>query len=933
MPSTSNAYLECNYSQVGTDKYNKDSECSICLDNLEQNHRVYKLGCEHIFHKGCMQGVTRCPLCSLDLGEKKIVSLSSEQVDDRIPPLPSAPPIPVNHPYSYLRAPSLDETISKHERQRQNLFLSSQEVVITRNEFRERLLEDAGAIILSTSRERELFADCKAALLTLASSSTKKAHFFNSMSQDLMLEALNVLRYSNLSDAQSRHLTEDYYNSILDSQAKEFAQVIVKRLRELRAPFSLNSQLDKVLSQRDHILALLGNVWKIGSLERNFIQNKLLEYTKALTYLKTRSNRLQFLALLKKEEMYELIALMTNSSLSTRETKDLCPLLSQDEKDKLPKQLLELTAKKYTLLSNRPPLSTQNELKYLEILADEKVILDAQGNYFKEKFYDYYQVFSRLKSSEIVSFMSQLPRVESLEILTLLYSSSLSTASSKYLVGNYVKSQKFEYALCLAKQVQDEYESKTIISAQLDPENSKKRLHFYRKCLLGETPPMQVSTQGLQTKMERYVEALNRLGFLEEQKRFVLNINDLERLELLCLLGNSSLSTSDTKAITQVCLPFLYDNITLDLANSIRDKYDMKTLLQAQKLSRHERTSMLDENFKRLLGELSILEVNSDSLKEKFNDYTIALNRMKNKSSQEAFLNSLCQEERLEVLLLLTQSTLSTPETQKLLQTYKQNFDQTAARILADRVRDTFQQTQEKTSDSKIHAQNLNYCRFLLGQKICFSTDFFALKADKFSAYMEALARFKSIEQKEKFISSLNTHELLELLTLFQAPELATAQSQVIVESYLKNNPQFLEGTFLNSVKEKYRFLPSESNDDPEAKTLNDIQEDYRVKLLTKASGLDIEQNPRLLEKFQDYGIAIKLLSTPDRICSFLSSLDSNEALEVLTLLRCSSLSTDTLRDQTEAFFFSYFKFTSLNFFFKSLWLSIRPWVIWMKFW
>ena len=49
--------------------------CSICRDNFEENSVVRRLGCEHIFHIGCIdtwfESNIRCPLCRLDLRDNE----------------------------------------------------------------------------------------------------------------------------------------------------------------------------------------------------------------------------------------------------------------------------------------------------------------------------------------------------------------------------------------------------------------------------------------------------------------------------------------------------------------------------------------------------------------------------------------------------------------------------------------------------------------------------------------------------------------------------------------------------------------------------------------------------------------------------------------------------------------------------------------------
>ena len=44
------------------------SKCAICLDSMKKNER-YVLGCNHKFHKKCVQQLndTRCPICRKDI--------------------------------------------------------------------------------------------------------------------------------------------------------------------------------------------------------------------------------------------------------------------------------------------------------------------------------------------------------------------------------------------------------------------------------------------------------------------------------------------------------------------------------------------------------------------------------------------------------------------------------------------------------------------------------------------------------------------------------------------------------------------------------------------------------------------------------------------------------------------------------------------------
>ena len=49
--------------------------CSICRENFEENSVVRRLGCEHIFHIGCIdtwfESNIRCPLCRHDLRDSE----------------------------------------------------------------------------------------------------------------------------------------------------------------------------------------------------------------------------------------------------------------------------------------------------------------------------------------------------------------------------------------------------------------------------------------------------------------------------------------------------------------------------------------------------------------------------------------------------------------------------------------------------------------------------------------------------------------------------------------------------------------------------------------------------------------------------------------------------------------------------------------------
>lgn len=50
---------------------NIEAECVICLDNISRQNIVYDLGCQHVFHKQCIDkwvhyGST-CPLCRNDI--------------------------------------------------------------------------------------------------------------------------------------------------------------------------------------------------------------------------------------------------------------------------------------------------------------------------------------------------------------------------------------------------------------------------------------------------------------------------------------------------------------------------------------------------------------------------------------------------------------------------------------------------------------------------------------------------------------------------------------------------------------------------------------------------------------------------------------------------------------------------------------------------
>ena len=57
--------------------------CSICRDNFEENSIVRRLGCEHIFHIGCidtwLETNIRCPLCRLDLRDNETEDVNENE--------------------------------------------------------------------------------------------------------------------------------------------------------------------------------------------------------------------------------------------------------------------------------------------------------------------------------------------------------------------------------------------------------------------------------------------------------------------------------------------------------------------------------------------------------------------------------------------------------------------------------------------------------------------------------------------------------------------------------------------------------------------------------------------------------------------------------------------------------------------------------------
>ena len=58
--------------------------CSICRDNFDENSVVRRLGCEHIFHIGCIDTwfeSIRCPLCRLDLRDNENENEDTETAD------------------------------------------------------------------------------------------------------------------------------------------------------------------------------------------------------------------------------------------------------------------------------------------------------------------------------------------------------------------------------------------------------------------------------------------------------------------------------------------------------------------------------------------------------------------------------------------------------------------------------------------------------------------------------------------------------------------------------------------------------------------------------------------------------------------------------------------------------------------------------------
>lgn len=71
--------IDCSY------ELNKatDEKCYICLECMEENEKIYKLECSHIFHKSCLDKSIshqhyNCPLCKHKIKVKKKINWSDE---------------------------------------------------------------------------------------------------------------------------------------------------------------------------------------------------------------------------------------------------------------------------------------------------------------------------------------------------------------------------------------------------------------------------------------------------------------------------------------------------------------------------------------------------------------------------------------------------------------------------------------------------------------------------------------------------------------------------------------------------------------------------------------------------------------------------------------------------------------------------------------
>jgi hypothetical protein len=53
--------------------YSPGDDCSICLEQLKGTRQICALNCNHVFHRGCVVYLKKCPLCVQQIKTLKII--------------------------------------------------------------------------------------------------------------------------------------------------------------------------------------------------------------------------------------------------------------------------------------------------------------------------------------------------------------------------------------------------------------------------------------------------------------------------------------------------------------------------------------------------------------------------------------------------------------------------------------------------------------------------------------------------------------------------------------------------------------------------------------------------------------------------------------------------------------------------------------------
>ncbi|SCA58669.1 hypothetical protein AB751O23_AJ_00180 [Chlamydiales bacterium SCGC AB-751-O23] len=812
--------------------------------------------------------------------------------------------------------------------------------------FQKRLLGEEGRLNLLDSSYKEKFNDYKIAL-TYLESEREQNQFLSSLPEGEQYEVLNILRCSNLSDYESKNSTESFFNKLSREIPQSLGKEIKKKYEDLNREdprLRFLSESDKIERKRDSQRRLLDGDRNVY-LASTFLQQKFHDYMLVLRYLNNERERNKFLASLEEEEQTEVLTLLRSSNLSTSETRGNTESYFNSISLQIAHSLAKAIRVQYELLSNKENLLLSRKEKELELKKSKERLLgegepmQVTSVFLKEKFQDYKMALSRLKSCfEKAMFFSTLKKEELLEVLSLLHCSNLSNQESREQSHSYLSSISGELALSLARYVKEYYEEIAEAKNQSDSLTEKEKeakLKLYKERLFGEKEFFEAESPFLKDKFEAYKKALSRLKFSTEKEAFFSTLKEEEALEVLNLLHCSSLSNKESREQSQFYLSSILGTLALSLAKYVKNYYEAiaEAKNQADPLTEKEKEARLKLYKERLFGEKGVFKADSPFLKEKFEAYKKALNRLKFDKMKKQFLSTLKKEEALEVLNLLHCSSLSDKESKELTQDYLSNILGTLALALARYVKEHYEEVAEanlkgvELSEGEKETKLKIYKERLLEERENFQADTNLLK-EKFEAYRKALNRLNSDHEKEIFLSTLKEDEVLEVLNLLHCSNLSSQESKQEVGSYLLSIVGTLAFSLAEYTRNHYERL-NQAEEEEEDPLFEEKQKDkmraYNEGLLLGTESLVVDSS-FLKQKFEDYKVALNRLKSNSEVERIFSTLKEGEALEVLSLFRCSDLSTKETRDLLESCMVNHFKYRSAKYFFTNISNTVYSW-------